>query len=77
MFLFAENDEGQQPGASLGRLRDDGQRHCHLLGQDGHADDEPHDRRELVHLREAEQDGAELLGHTDPRGQPIDTRDVD
>ena len=43
--LSTENDGRQQSGAAPGRLRDDGQRHDHLLGQDGDADDEPHDRR--------------------------------
>ena len=33
----AENDERQQPCAPPGRLRDDGERHNHLLGQDGHS----------------------------------------
>ena len=32
--LFGEeDDEGQQPGAPSGRMRDDGQRDQHLLGQ--------------------------------------------
>ena len=44
-ILSTENDGRQQPGAAPGRLRDDGQRHDHLLGQDRDADDEPHDRR--------------------------------
>ena len=35
------------------RVRDDGQRHHHLLGQDRHADQEPHDGGAGVH----EQDG--------------------
>ena len=30
---FVENDGGQQLGSSLGRLRDHGQRHNHLLRQ--------------------------------------------
>ena len=38
-----ENDEGQQPRSPPGRVWDDGQRHGHLLRQDGHADHQPHD----------------------------------
>ena len=46
-----EDDEGQQPGAPPGRVRDDGQRDRHLLGQDGHAHHQPHDRRPVLHRR--------------------------
>lgn len=39
----AENDERQQPGPPPGRLRDHGQRHGHLLGQDRHPHHQSHD----------------------------------
>ena len=42
-LLDAQDDEGQQLRARARRLRDDGRRDGHLLGQDGHADREPHD----------------------------------
>ena len=48
---YSENDEGQQFGASLGRLRDDGQCYCHLLGQNRDPHDQPHDGRAELYLR--------------------------
>ena len=46
-----ENDDRQQPGAASGRVRNDGKRDVDLLGQDRHADDEPHDGRSELHMR--------------------------
>ena len=38
---------GQEPDPAPGCLRDDGERHHHLLRQDGHADGEPHGRHQV------------------------------
>ena len=43
-LLHEGHDQGQQPGAASGELRDHGRRDQHLLGQDGHTDQEPDDR---------------------------------
>lgn len=63
-FANPENDEGQQSCASSGRLRNDGQRHRYLLGQNRHADHQPDDRRSVVHLREVMQGDAQVFGHS-------------
>lgn len=41
---YVENDEGQQPCAPPGCVRDHGQRHGHLFWQDWHPHHQPHDR---------------------------------
>jgi hypothetical protein len=48
--LGEEDAEGPEPCAHSRRVRDDGQRYDHLLGQDGYAHAEPHDRYPGVHL---------------------------
>ena len=50
-MLTLENDERQQPGATFGRMRNDGQRNGDMFGQDRNVDDEPHDRRAELHGR--------------------------
>ena len=50
-YFWAENDHGQQLGATFGRLRDDGQRDHHLLGQNGHTNYKQNDSRAMLDRR--------------------------
>ena len=72
--LFAENDERQQLGATFGCVRDDGQRHCHLFGQNWNADYQQDDGRQRLHGRTAPQNHPQIRTVARQRRSPCHPR---